>query len=81
MMFSIVQKIARLLDPCVCDVMDKVYSSYFFEFFAQVIGADVDGLGDLVERKLFIRMFADKITRLPNFYRLGPAMVCHADFC
>jgi len=73
---DIVQKIARLLDPCVRDVIDKVYSSYFFEFFAQVIGTDVDGLGDLVERKLFVRMVADKISRFPNFNRFCPIMIC-----
>ena len=42
----VLQQIARFTDAYSCDVMDKIYAGNFFELFAQVIGADVDGLAD-----------------------------------
>jgi len=51
--------------------MDKIYAGNFFEFFAQVIGADVDDLPDFRKRKLFIRMLMDEFSRFPDFYRLS----------
>ena len=51
--------------------MDKIYAGNFFEFFAQVIGADVDELADFRKRKVFIRMLMDKFSRFPDFCRLS----------
>ena len=51
--------------------MDKIDAGNFFEFFAQVIGADVDGLADFRKRKLFVRMLMDEFSRFPDFYRLS----------
>ncbi len=47
--------------------MDKIYAGNFFEFFAQVIGADVDELADFRKRKVFIRMLMDEFSRFPDF--------------
>jgi len=51
--------------------MDKIDAGNFFEFFAQVIGADVDGVADFRKRKVFIRMLMDEFSRFPDFYRLS----------
>jgi hypothetical protein len=45
-LIRILQEITRLFGPCAGDVIDKVYTGHFFESFAQVIGADVNGLPD-----------------------------------
>ena len=65
----------RFADAYLCDVIDKIYAGYFFEFFAQVIGADVDDLADFRKRKLFIRMLMDEFSRFPNLNRLCPIPV------
>src|ERR1043166_1619625 len=72
---DIVEETARFFETDSRDVIDEVDASDFFEFFAQVIRADVRGFGHLAERKFFRRMFLDELARLPNLDRLGASTI------
>ncbi len=69
--YAVLQKITRFADAYSRDVIDKIYAGHFFECVAQVIGADVRELSNFRQRKFVIRMFVDKISRLPNCYWLS----------
>ena len=75
---SILQEISRFIDADAGDVIDKVRTGHLLEFLAQVIGAHVDRLRDLRQRKCFIRMLADELSRFPDFHRLGAASLFEA---
>jgi len=76
---SILQQITRFAEAYAGDVINKVYACHLFEFFAQVIGAHVDGLRDSRQRKLLIRMLADEFSRFPDLHWLGPFPASGAD--
>ncbi len=61
----------RFADAYAGDVIDKIYAGDFFEFFAQIIGADVSEFRDFRQRKFVIRILVDEITCFPDFHRLG----------
>jgi hypothetical protein len=74
----IFQEHARFFDSSVRDVIDKVYSRHLFEFFAQVIGADIHKARDFREAKLFVRILMNEFSRFPDFNRLGPISISEA---
>ena len=69
----------RFADAYAGDVIDKIYAGHFFEFFAQVIGADVSELCDFRQRKFVIRILVDEITCFPDFHRLGTISIWNAN--
>src|SRR5439155_9843630 len=65
----------RFADAYAGDVIDKMSAGHFFEFFAQVIGADVSNLCDFRQRKFVIRILVDEITCFPDFHCFSPTSI------
>ena len=68
----IVQETTRFLESCAGNVFDKVNPGHPLELLAQMIPTDADCLCNSWQRKLFLEMFIDEISRPPNFHRFRP---------
>jgi hypothetical protein len=68
---DILQKLARLFEACMSNIIDKIYAGDLLELLAEMILADVDCFPHLAERKLFDAMFLDELSRFPDLGWLG----------
>jgi hypothetical protein len=65
------QEIARGVEPGARDILDKIYASYLFEIFTQMIRVHVDRFRDFLQGELFPQVFFDELARFPDRNRLS----------
>jgi hypothetical protein len=68
---GILKKVTRFFESGACNIIDKIYAGDLLEFFAQMIGANVDSFRHLAKRKFFGRMLLNQLARFPDLDRLG----------
>jgi hypothetical protein len=68
---NVSQESACSFEAIARDIVDKLYSGYLFELFAQVSRIDTDVPCDLSQRDRLGQMFVDEAARLPDVARFG----------
>jgi hypothetical protein len=72
---AICQKFARLVEPGVRNVIDKIYAGHVLELFAQMGPTDVDRFRQLGQRNFFGGMLIDELPCLPDIHRFSSRAV------